>query len=408
MQDERPAVEQAGPSDPQLGSLVQALREGRHSRRDLARYGLALGLSGATLSAFLAACGDDDDGGGSGGGGGGEGGQGQLIDAAPDGADLAKPEPFKYASEEMTIDDALAFKVPKAKDNYKIAYMLISLQGYYFVAAAYGADEAGKAAGVDIQRIAAEGYASPDVQQQQLGDLLQKNVDAVVVLPADVNGSVALVDQAQGAGVVMTVAGSLLNSNKVAQAVQSDYALGQQSADLVAERLNGSGGVGLIMGGPKQATWAVHRVAGFNARIQEKYPEMEVGVTTHQNFVDPTEGLNTFQDAIQRQPDLHWIYAVDYNLLEAPSLPSKYRGKTPYVGMGLYGSSKAALQDGTLAAVLGIMPVLGAKLGVSRAVQILNGEDVPAITVYPAPVYTKDNLNAPETRFDTYPEDYKV
>jgi ribose transport system substrate-binding protein len=406
MEDQRSAMTQPGPDDPRLGPLGQAIREGRYSRRDLARYGLALGLSGTALSAFLAACGDDDDdGGGSGGGG---DGQGRLIDAAPNGADLAKPEPFKYASEEMTIDDALAFKVPKAKERYEIAYMLISLQGYYFVAAAYGADEAGKAAGVDIQRIAAEGYASPDVQQQQLGDLIQKNVDAVVVLPADVNGSVALVDQAQSAGVVMTVAGSLLNSNQVAQAVQSDYALGQQSADLVAEQLNGSGGVGLIMGGPKQATWAVHRVAGFNAQIEEKYPEMEVGVTTHQNFVDPTEGLNTFQDAIQRQPDLDWIYAVDYNLLEAPSLPSKYKGKIPYVGMGLYGSSEAALKDGTLAAVLGIMPVLGAQLGVSRAVQLLNGEDVPAITVYPAPVYTKDNLDAPETKFDTYPESFKV
>ena len=407
MQDQRPAPDKDGPDDPRLEPLIQALRERKHSRRDLARYGLALGLSGAALPAFLAACGDDDDDGGGGGGGGGDG-QGKLIDAAPDGADLAKPEPFKYASEEMTIDDALAFKVPKANDNYKIAYMLISLQGYYFVAAAYGADQAGKDAGVEIQRVAAEGYASPDVQQQQLGDLLQKNIDAVVVLPADVNGSVALVDQAQAAGVVLTVAGSLLNSNKVAQAVQSDYALGQQSADLVAEQLDGSGGVGLIMGGPKQATWAVHRVAGFNAQIEEKYPEMEVGVTTHQNFVDPTEGLNTFQDAIQRQPDLDWIYAVDYNLLEAPSLPAKYKGTTPYVAMGLYGSSKAALQDGTLAAVLGIMPVLGAELGVSRAVQLLNGEDVPAITVYPAPVYTKDNLDAPETRFETYPESFKV
>ena len=290
MQDQRPAPDKDRPDDPRLEPLIQALRERKHSRRDLARYGLALGLSAAALPAFLAACGDDDDDGGGGGGGGGDG-QGKLIDAAPDGADLAKPEPFKYASEEMTIDDALAFKVPKANDNYKIAYMLISLQGYYFVAAAYGADQAGKDAGVEIQRVAAEGYASPDVQQQQLGDLLQKNIDAVVVLPADVNGSVALVDQAQAAGVVLTVAGSLLNSNKVAQAVQSDYALGQQSADLVAEQLDGSGGVGLIMGGPKQATWAVHRVAGFNAQIEEKYPEMEVGVTTHQNFVDPTEGL---------------------------------------------------------------------------------------------------------------------
>jgi ribose transport system substrate-binding protein len=399
-------TETPGPGDLLPAGLDEALRAGRLSRRDLVRYGVGLGLSGTALSMFLAACGDDDDNGG--GGGGGSGGDGKLTDAAPDGADLAKPEPFRYASQEMTIDDALAFEVPKANEEYTIAYMLISLQGYYFVAAAYGADEAGKAAGVKIDRIAAEGYASPDVQQRQLGDLLQKNVDAVVVLPADVNGSVALVDQAQSAGVVMTVAGSLLNSNKVAQAVQSDYALGQQSADLVAERLNGAGGPGLIMGGPKQATWAVHRVAGFNERVKDKYPEMEVAVTTHQNFVDPAEGLNTFQDAIQRQSELNWIYAVDYNLLEAPSLPSRYKGKTAYVGMGLYGSSKAAIEEGTLDAVLGIMPVLGAELGVSRAVQLLNGEDVPAITVYPAPVYTKDNLDAPETRFDTYPESFKV
>jgi hypothetical protein len=38
----------------------------------------------------------------------------------------------------------------------------------------------------------------------------------------------------------------------------------------------------------------------------------------------------------------------------------------------------------------------------------LRGEDVPAITIYPAPVYTKDSLDAPETRFDTYPKSYKV
>ena len=404
MHDNRRAGDWPRGHTPGLGPLEHALDRSQHSRRDFIRYGTALGLSGAALSTFLAACGDDDS---ASTGGAAQDGQGSLTDAAPDGADLAKPEPFQYASMEMTIDDALAFEIPKAKEKYKIAYMLISLQGYYFVAAAYGADQAGKAAGVDIQLIAAEGYASPDVQQQQLGDLLQKDIDAVVVLPADVNGSVALVDQAQSAGVVMTVAGSLLNSNKVAQAVQSDYALGQQSADLVAERLDGGGGSGLIMGGPKQATWAAHRVAGFNAQIEEKYPDMAVAVTTHQNFVDPTEGLNTFQDAIQRNPDLDWIYAVDYNLLEAPSLPSKYKGKVPYVAMGLYGSSQAALQDGSLDAVLGIMPVLGAQLGVSRAVQLLNGEDVPAITVYPAPVYTKDNLDAPEAKFETYPEGFK-
>jgi ribose transport system substrate-binding protein len=372
------------------------------------RYGVTLGVGGTMIGGLLAGCGSESGGGGGGGGGAaGGGGHGTLANPAPKGTDLAKAGPFDHASLEMSIDDALAFQVPKAEKKAKIAYMLISLQGYYFVAAAYGAKQAAKEAGVDLQILASKGYASPDVQQRQLGDLLQRNIDAVVVLPADVNGSVALVDQAKAAGVELVVAGSLLNSTDVAQAVQSDYALGEQAADLVAERVGDKGGPGLLMAGPKQATWAAHRHAGFKARIAEKYPHIEIAAAPHQNFVDPTEGLNTFQDATQANPDIKWIYAVDYNLLEAPSLPSRYKGKIPYIAMGLYGSSRDALQQGTVDVIIGLMPVLGAKIGVARAVGLLNGDEVPAITVYPAPVYTKDTLNAPQTKYETYPASFK-
>jgi ABC-type sugar transport system substrate-binding protein len=79
-----------------------------------------------------------------------------------------------------------------------------------------------------------------------------------------------------------------------------------------------------------------------------------------------------------------------------------------YVGMGLYGTSLDALRKGQVEAILGIMPVLGAMIGVSRAVQLLNGESVPAITGYPSPLYTKANLNAPTAKFDLYPTNFKV
>ncbi|HEY1855664.1 MAG TPA: substrate-binding domain-containing protein, partial [Solirubrobacterales bacterium] len=283
----------------------------------------------------------------------GEGGESLLIDAAPSSADLAAPEPFeKYCSETLSIEEALNFEVPKAKESgQSITQMLISLQGEYFISAAWGFQEAAKEAGVESSTLAAEGYASPDVQQEQLGDLIQGKANAVVVLPADVNGSVPLVGQAQGAGVDLSVAGSLLNSNEVPQAVQSDFALGQKAADLVAEALKEEGkkgGSGLIMAGPKQATWASNRLAGFESRIAEKYPEIEIAIATNQNFVDPTEGLDTFTDAVQAHPDIEWIYSVDYNLLEAQGLPANYKGKIPYVAMGLYGTSKEALEQGTV------------------------------------------------------------
>ena len=380
----------------------------------LAVFALALGA---------AACGGSDDGTGSdttttGEATGGESGEGGgeesslLIDAAPADADLAAPEPFeKHCSATLSVDEALEFAVPKANDSSaSVTQMLISLQGEYFISAAWGFQEAAKEAGVEYDTLAAQGYASPDVQQRQLGDLIQKNVDAVVLLPADVNGSVPLVDQAEGAGVELSVAGSLLNSNEVPQAVQSDYALGEKAADLVAEQLEAEGkdgGAGLIMAGPKQATWASNRLAGFEARIAEQYPDISIAIATHQNFVDPTEGLNTFTDAAQANPDLQWIYSVDYNLLEAEGLPSQYKGKIPYIAMGLYGTSKAALEDGTVNAIIGLMPALGARIGVARAVALLNGEEVPAITCYPAPVYTADTLDQPSVEWEGYPADFK-
>ncbi|MBS1878435.1 MAG: sugar ABC transporter substrate-binding protein [Actinobacteria bacterium] len=345
-------------------------------------------------------------------GGGGEGGSSLLIDAPPSNVDLAAPKPFeKYCSKTLSMEEAVDFKVPKAKESGQaLTQMLTTLQGEYFISAAWGFQEAAKEAGVAGTTLAAEGYASPEVQQQQFGDLSQGNTKGVVILPSDVNGSVPLVAQAKSAGIQLSVAGSLLNSNEVPQAVQSDFALGEQAADLVAKALKEegkSGGAGLIMAGPKQATWASNRLAGFEARIAEKYPEIEIAVATNQNFVDPTEGLNTFTDATQAHPEIQWIYSVDYNLLEAQGLPSTYKGKIPYIAMGLYGTSREALEEGTVNAVIGLMPALGARIGVANAVSMLNGEKVPAITCYPAPVYTAEKLNQPTVKWEGYPAGFK-
>lgn len=390
-------------SDPQIAKRSGGYSlQGRGRVHGGLRKGIAVVLSVALLGVVLAACGEDTS-------NSGDDEASQLTDAAADGTDLAAPGE-DVCSETLTTDEAVNFEVPKADEPAKLAHMLISLQGEYFVSSAYGAQQAAEEAGVDIETIAAEGYASPDVQQKQLGDLLQQDIDGVVVLPADVNGSVPLVDQAKGAGVELTVAGSILNSNQVAQAVQDDYALGKLAADLVAEQLEKegkSGGAGLVMAGPQQATWAANRLAGFKAQIAEKYPDISIAVATHQNFVDPTEGLDTFTDAIQSHPDIEWIYSVDYNLLEAPSLPEQYKGKIPYVGMGLYGTSKDALRDGSVDVIIGLMPALGARIGVARAVSLLNGDSVPAITCYPAPVYRADTLNQPTAEWEGYPADFR-
>ncbi|HSF26939.1 MAG TPA: sugar ABC transporter substrate-binding protein [Actinomycetes bacterium] len=379
------------------------------SRRAFLRNVALVGLGATGVAGLVSACGGDEAGGQgtAAPSGASDGGIGSLIGAAPDGTDLVKPGPFDHASETLSMDDVMGFQVPKAKRRYKMAVMPQSLAGEYFIATVYAAKKAADEAGVDLTVITGEGFASPDVQLSQLSDLLQKNIDAVMLMPADVNGSVALVELAHSNDIVMTVNGTLLNSTKVAQAVQSDYAAGQQCADILAETLGGSGGKGVVIAGPKQAAWASLRVAGFEARLKEKYPDITIAAIANQNFVDPAEGLNTFLDAVQRVPDIDWIYAVDYNILEAGSIPDRYRGKIRYVAMGLYGSSREALKAGTVNAIVGLLPGASGMLGLSRAVQQLNGEDVPAITIYPSPVYTADNIDDPASVLETYPAGYK-
>jgi len=391
-------VQRTDPTPDELEVLIDSAIAARFSRQDLLTRGTALGLSLTSLTKIADLLGTHSAG----------PIKERLTKPLPAGVSLATRGPFTDWSQQLTINDCLNWKVPKAKKPYRIAYMLISLQGYYFVGSAYGGQLAAKKAGAQFQHVAAQGFASPDVQLKQVQNLLQGGVDAIVLQPADVNGSVPVAQAALNKGVPVVVAGSALNTPSVAQAFQSDYAIGSQAADWIAKSLGNRNPQGIIIAGPASATWSTNRVKGFSDRIKQAHPSIKIVASPNQNFVDPTEGLRSFQNAVQAHPDIGWTYAVDYNLLEAPSIPAKYRGKMAYVGMGLYGTSLDALKNDQVEAVFGIMPVFGAMVGVSRAIQLLNGESVPAITGYPSPLYTKASLNAPSKKFDLYPTTFKV
>jgi ribose transport system substrate-binding protein len=386
------------PKRDDFASLIESAVTQHFSRAEFLARGSALGLSVSSLAKLADLLGSHHAGPIT----------EKLTKPLPAGANLAKLGPFTGWSQQLSVADALNWKVPKAKKPYRIAYMLISLQGYYFVGSAYGGQLAAKQAGVKFEHVAAQGFASPDIQLKQVRDLLQRGIDAIVLQPADVNGSVPVVQTALAKGVPVVVAGTALNTPTVAQAFQSDYALGSSAADWIAKSLGNRSPEGIIIGGPASATWSTNRVKGFSDRVKQAHPNLKIVATPNQNFVDPTEGLRSFQNAVQAHPNIGWAYSVDYNLLEAPSIPSKYQGKIAYVGMGLYGTSLDALKKGQVEAIFGIMPVFGAMVGISRAVQLLNGDSVPATTSYPAPLYTKANLNVPQKKFDLYPPNFKV
>ena len=293
-----------------------------------------------------------------------------------------------------TQEELLAYKIPKANEEYDLTLMQVSSAGYYYQAIDYGAEQAAKEAGVKLTKLSADGYASPDLQLKQVEDAMLRGTDAIVMAPSDIQGSVPVVEVAMAEGLPVVNVSSEVASDDVHMVMQDDYTFGQLAADRIAEVLGDKGGTGIIIAGPANATWSQRRTEGFQDRVKDMYPNIKIASSPTQ-LVDPAEGLRSFEDATQATPQLDWIFSVHYFILQPASLPDEYRGKVAYVSGGYEPDSISALEDGSLDSVFGLTPRWMGKLGVAYAVALLNGDEVPRITCIPIPLFTSEDIGSP-------------
>jgi ribose transport system substrate-binding protein len=347
----------------------------------------------------VVACGDDD--GGGGGGGGGDGGGGEVRVTPDDQGYISYQE--KDLEEKLRTElpcnaspsaqEMTDYKVPKADEKYTIGLMEVTLAGHYYQAIAAGAKKAAQEAGVDLELVSSgQGYASPEVQIRQADQLAQKNVDAVVLAPSDIQGSVPIVRRFVQDDVPVINISTEVASPEAYMVMQDDYLMGKQSADQVVELLGENAGPGIIIAGPANATWSRKRAQGFKDQVKEKYPGVEVVASPTQN-VDPALGLKSFENAVGQNPDIKWIYTVFNFLLDPGSLPTRYKD-VAFVTNGLDPTSIPDLESGRISKIIGITPTPMGYAGVGEAVRLLNGEHIDALLCVPIPVYGKGDADS--------------
>jgi ABC-type sugar transport system substrate-binding protein len=172
--------------------------------------------------------------------------------------------------------------------------------------------------------------------------------------------------------------------------------MGRDSADLVADALGENAGPGIVIAGPANATWSAKRAAGFADRVKEKYPGIEIVASPTQN-VDPALGLKSFENAVQGNPDIKWVYTVFNLLLDPDSLPAGYKD-VKFFTNGFDPASIEDLEEDQVSKIIGITPTPMGYQGVGHAVSILNGDqDVPSLVCIPLTVYEKSDLPPDET-----------
>ncbi len=302
-----------------------------------------------------------------------------------------------------TAEELVEYELPVPNEPYDITLLQVSLAGYYYGAIDFGAHSAGEEAGVEVTTLAAEGYASPDLQLSQIEDAISRGTDAIVMAPSDIQGSVPAVQAAIDAGIPVINISTEVAHDEVYMVMQDDYILGQMLADRIAEVVGDEGGSGVIIAGPANATWSRKRTLGFSDQVAEKYPNIEI-VAAPTQLVDPAEGLASFEDAVQANPEIDWIASVHYYILQPSAIPSEYQGVIPYVSFGFEPDSVAALQAGTLDSVFSIAPVSMGRVGIGTAIALLNGEEQPQVTCLPAPLFTVDDIGTPVADNDLIPE----
>lgn len=356
-------------------------------RRSWAVVGLAIVLVAAP------ACGDDDDGSDASGG---------TTDTTS-GSVEDQLRTTLDCDVTLTPEEVANYESPTPDEDYDITFMQVSLAGYYYQAIKAGAEELAPA-GVNVTTVAAEGYVSPEQQLSQLEDAIQGGTDAIVMAPSDIQGSVPVVERASEEDLPVVNVSTEVASDDVWMVMQDDYIMGQMLADRVAEVLGEEGGAGVLIAGPANATWSRKRAIGFADQVEAEHPNIEI-VAAPTQLVDPAEGLASFEDAVQANPDIDWIASVHYYILQPESVPETYRGSVPYVSMGLEPDSIAALQNGTLDSVFGIQPIAMGQIGVGTAIDVLNGGDPPRVTCVPAVLFTADDIGSDIANAELAPAD---
>jgi ribose transport system substrate-binding protein len=288
----------------------------------------------------------------------------------------------------LTVQEMAGFKAPKASKKYEISLQLVSLGAHFFQAVAYGATKAAEDAHVNLTVSAGQGFQSQAQQLTQVENALARKVDAIVLNPVDVNGSIRAVELARDKGVPVIDVGTIVNTPLAPKIVQDDFAGGVAAAEFVAKSLP-NGGEGILMGGPQNATWASDRTKGFLFAIK-KHSGIKVNAVTHQD-INPSEGLAKFTNAVQAHPKVDWIYATFNLLLPPTAIPAEY-SKALYIAATYDPVMRTAIRDGKAAAVIPDFPVWLGYMGVSYAVTKLDGGKLPELTCIPNIIVTKKEV----------------
>jgi ribose transport system substrate-binding protein len=233
-------------------------------------------------------------------------------------------------------------------------------------------------------------------QANQLQDLLTANkIDTLVIFPFESAALTKPVAQAKAKGVYVTVVDRGLTDTSAQDAYVSgdNTAFGRIPAEYLAKALGGKGNIVALRGIP--TTIDNERMDAFTA-VMKKYPDIKILDAKHGNW-NRDDAFKVMQDYLTRFKQIDAVWAADDDMavgvLKAIEQAKRSDIKIVFGGAGMKEMVKT-LMDGT-------NPLIQANVSYSPkfmydAIKLtaearLKGEKLPANTIIPSVLITKEN-----------------
>jgi ribose transport system substrate-binding protein len=285
----------------------------------------------------------------------------------------------------------------RTSDEPRVAFVMKTLNHPFFLDMQRGAQEAAKAARVELIVQAAEREIDVEKQVQIIENLLQTGIRALIVTPSGSREIATVLAKANRANVPVIVVDTRVdakaaadNTLKLESFIGSDnYEGGKIAGEHLAKITGGKARVAVLEGIPGHET-GDSRLRGFRDAIGA-HPGMAIVASQPANW-ERDQGFTVFQNMLQAHPDTDALFACSdlmaLGALEAIAAAGR-SARIRVVGFDALDDARKAIEAGRMEASVAQSPRDMGRIAVESAAKLLRGETIPADQKVPIALVTR-------------------
>ncbi|HHY52438.1 MAG TPA: sugar ABC transporter substrate-binding protein [Clostridiales bacterium] len=261
-----------------------------------------------------------------------------------------------------------------APEQKELVFALLpkTLTNPYFVAMQEFAEAEAAKLGIKLECIAPPDETKVEEQIAMFETMLEKNVDAILVVPCGTTEIVASIEKANAQGIPVLCLDTNASGGEIASFIgTNNYAGGKLAGEWVSDTI-GSGKISIITGTPGNKTHE-DRVNGFLDGIKGN-PNLVIAGDVVPAYSDRAQGMAQAENLITANPDIKVIYCTNDEMAMGAGEAVKARGLSDQITViGFDGAPTSAqgILDGIMDASVAQAPGRMAQMGVQVAYELL-------------------------------------